>query len=109
MTIRSGGLSDYALRPCSAKPATHTTLRSSSLRSTRGEEESATHSTREAPYSFEFNTPLGKVAFNGKNEDNTYNAKDYCLIIDLSGNDTYNGPAAASYSLEHPISIIMDF
>lgn len=65
--------------------------------------------TREAPYVFELNTPLGKIAFNGKNENNTYDGKDYCLIIDLVGNDTYNGPAAASYSLAHPISIIMDF
>lgn len=59
--------------------------------------------------SFEFNTPLGKVAFNGKDEDNTYQGEDYLVIIDLAGNDTYQGAAASSYKLEHPISTIIDW
>ncbi|MFH1231024.1 MAG: hypothetical protein V1709_05950, partial [Planctomycetota bacterium] len=57
----------------------------------------------------EFNTPLGKVCFNGKNEDNTYQGEDYLLIIDLAGNDTYKGAASSSYKLEHPISTIIDW
>ncbi|MFA5793467.1 MAG: hypothetical protein WC980_00145 [Candidatus Brocadiia bacterium] len=57
---------------------------------------------------FEFATPLGKVVFNGKPEDNTYQGGDYLLIIDMAGNDTYNGAVAASNSLEHPISIVLD-
>ncbi|MFH1227581.1 MAG: hypothetical protein V1701_06715 [Planctomycetota bacterium] len=58
--------------------------------------------------SFEFATPLGKVAFNAKPEDNTYQGEDYLLIIDLAGNDTYKGAVAASYSLTHPVSIVID-
>ncbi|MBI4835537.1 MAG: hypothetical protein HY811_12060 [Planctomycetes bacterium] len=57
----------------------------------------------------EFDTPLGKVAFRGKKEDNTYNASDYLLIIDLAGKDTYNGSAGASWKLEHPVSTVIDW
>ena len=57
---------------------------------------------------FEINTPLGKIAFNGKNEDDIYQGEDYLAIIDMGGNDTYKGAAAASYKLDHPISVIID-
>jgi len=57
---------------------------------------------------FEINTPLGKIAFNSKNENNTYQGEDYLAIIDMAGNDTYTGAAAASYKLDHPISTIID-
>ncbi len=58
---------------------------------------------------FEIDTPLGKVVFNSKDEENTYQCENYLAIIDLYGNDTYKGPAAASYKLEHPISTIIDW
>lgn len=58
---------------------------------------------------FEFDTPLGKIAFNGKQEDNTYQGNDYLLIVDLGGNDTYKGATAASWKLEHPISTVIDW
>ncbi|MDI6733174.1 MAG: hypothetical protein QME51_03620 [Planctomycetota bacterium] len=58
---------------------------------------------------FEFDTPLGKVLFNGKNEDNTYEGDKYLLIIDLAGNDTYKGGMGGSCGLEHPISTVIDW
>ncbi|MEW6026350.1 MAG: hypothetical protein AB1599_03525 [Planctomycetota bacterium] len=58
---------------------------------------------------FEIETLLGKIAFNSKIEDNIYQCEDYLAIIDIHGNDTYKGPAAASYKLEHPISTIIDW
>ncbi|MEK7448855.1 MAG: hypothetical protein AAB019_05155 [Planctomycetota bacterium] len=58
---------------------------------------------------FEFNTLLGKVAFNGKQENNTYQGDDYLLIVDLAGNDTYKGATAASWKLEHPVSTVIDW
>ncbi|MBI5360202.1 MAG: hypothetical protein HZA48_06425 [Planctomycetes bacterium] len=63
----------------------------------------------ELAYSFEFDTPLGKLAFNGKPEDNTYQGEDYFLIADLAGNDTYKGAAAGACGLGHPVSIVLDF
>lgn len=57
---------------------------------------------------FEFDTLLGKIAFNGRTEDNTYQGEDYLVIIDLGGNDTYKGAVAAAYKLEHPVSILID-
>jgi len=59
--------------------------------------------------SFEIDTPLGKIAFNSNDEENIYQCENYLAIIDLYGNDTYTGPAAASYKLAHPVSTIIDW
>lgn len=58
---------------------------------------------------FELTLPFGKFAFNGKNENNVYNGKDYYCIIDFAGDDTYTGPAAASWTTRRPVSILMDW
>jgi hypothetical protein len=57
---------------------------------------------------FEFDTPLGKVVFNGKHENNLYQGEDYLLIVDLAGNDFYKGATAAAHRLDHPISVVID-
>ncbi|MEK7448853.1 MAG: hypothetical protein AAB019_05145, partial [Planctomycetota bacterium] len=61
------------------------------------------------PVIFEFNTPLGKVSFNSRAEDNNYRGDDYLLIIDLAGNDLYQGATAASWNPDHPISTVIDW
>ncbi|HOO96644.1 MAG TPA: copper amine oxidase N-terminal domain-containing protein [Caldisericia bacterium] len=62
-----------------------------------------------AKYNFELELPYGKFAFNGKSENNTYDCKDYYSIIDLGGNDTYNGPAASTYKVDRPVSTVIDW
>lgn len=61
-----------------------------------------------ANVSFEIDTPIGKVSFNSKKEDNTYQGDDYLLIVDMAGNDTYLGGAAAS-RIDHPVSTVIDW
>ncbi len=55
----------------------------------------------------EFETPYGKFAFNGKEEDNDYDCMDYLSIIDCGGKDTYRGPAGASLP-ERPAATVID-
>ncbi|MDQ7778835.1 MAG: hypothetical protein RDV41_03895 [Planctomycetota bacterium] len=56
-----------------------------------------------------FDTPLGKVVFDGRAENNVYAGGEHLVIIDLAGNDTYEGAAAASWKLEHPVSVVVDW
>jgi hypothetical protein len=58
---------------------------------------------------FELNLPFGRFVFNGKNEANIYNGEDYYCIIDVGGDDTYTGPAAAAYTTKRPASVIFDW
>lgn len=58
---------------------------------------------------FELTLPLGKFAFNGKIENNTYKGEDYYCIVDFGGDDTYTGPAAAAYTTKRPVSVIFDW
>jgi hypothetical protein len=58
---------------------------------------------------FELTLPLGKFAFNGSNEVNNYKGEDYYCIIDVGGDDTYTGPAAAAWTTKRPVSVIFDW
>ncbi len=60
-------------------------------------------------FNFEIQTPIGKIAFNGDTDKNEYTGDDYLLIVDCGGNDKYLGATAATHSLDHPISVVMDF
>jgi hypothetical protein len=53
-----------------------------------------------------FETPWGVIAISGTGQD-VYPADDYFIIIDLGGNDRYQG-GAANRSYTHPVSIIID-
>lgn len=54
-------------------------------------------------------TPFGSIILNGTSEDDSYTGASSCLIIDSSGNDTYNGNLAATSSVENCSSVIIDW
>ncbi|MEZ4813186.1 MAG: hypothetical protein R2883_06905 [Caldisericia bacterium] len=60
-------------------------------------------------YNFELTLPFGKFAFNGKNEDNSWECDDYYSIIDLAGSDTYLGNAASTGMISRPVSTVIDW
>lgn len=51
-------------------------------------------------------TPVGRIRMTGSKSDVHY-AQDCALLIDLGGNDTYNGSAAAS-NPDLPVSVFID-
>jgi len=59
-----------------------------------------------ADTAFVINTPAGDIIF-GSKQDDTYTDPDTLLLVDLGGNDTYNG-RVASNSFEKPISVLID-
>ena len=62
--------------------------------------------TTDKKFNFSYNTPLGKIVISNGMDEN-YPEADYFLIIDLSGDDSYeSGGANRSYS--YPISILID-
>jgi hypothetical protein len=62
--------------------------------------------TTDKKIDFSCNTPLGKIMISNGTDDN-YPEVDYFMIIDLSGDDSYeSGGANRSYS--YPISILID-
>ncbi len=56
---------------------------------------------------FEWITPIGRIVVSGTGK-NSHNYSDALLVVDLGGNDTYNGPAGANPSLEIPLSLYID-
>lgn len=58
---------------------------------------------------FEIDTPAGRVSFDSRKEKNAYKGGDYLLIIDIYGDDVYEGCAAGTSSLDRPVSMVMDF
>jgi hypothetical protein len=57
-------------------------------------------------FNFSYNTPLGRIIISNGTDDN-YPEADYFILIDLSGDDSYeSGGANRSYS--YPISILID-
>ena len=54
-----------------------------------------------------FNTPIGRVTVGGTGP-NAYDSGDYAVLVDLGGDDTYQGCVGASSSLAVPISIAVD-
>ncbi len=56
---------------------------------------------------FEILTPVGRVVIAGT-QDNEHEYEDACLIVDLGGNDKYEGPVGASMSLKYPIGLCID-
>jgi hypothetical protein len=56
-----------------------------------------------ARFSFEWNTPVGKVCLNGT-QDNTYPAGAYLLVIDSGGNNHF-GAGVAAGSVDVPVSV----
>jgi hypothetical protein len=59
--------------------------------------------------SFDYITPLGKIAFSGDSGSNEYRGDDYFLIVDCGGDDTYTGATAATATLDRPVSVVIDF
>ena len=58
-----------------------------------------------APFTFSWDTPVGRVVLNGGQND-TYPAGDYLLVLDTGGDDTYATAAAATWRT--PVSIVID-
>jgi len=56
---------------------------------------------------FNILSPIGRVVIGGTRDDK-YNYDDACLIVDLGGNDRYEGPVGASMSLKYPIGLCID-
>ncbi len=57
--------------------------------------------------SFEFATPIGMVVLSGIGDD--HHARDNCaVLVDLGGNDTYEGPIGSTPSLVVPVSVAID-
>jgi hypothetical protein len=69
----------------------------------------AGHTQPIADFAFDCETPWGWVRVRGGGNDcvNAAGAVGSLLIVDLSGNDTYLGPVAAS-SVSYPISLLLD-
>ena len=71
--------------------------------------------TKEAPgkpidvtkIKFDLDTPFGKFIFDGMSAGNTYNCDEIWSVVDVGGNDTYLGPAAAS-TPERQVSAMID-
>lgn len=62
--------------------------------------------TNAQPFSIEWETPHGIVALRGGGDD-TYDDRDYLLIIDTGGDDTY-AHAGGTRSATNPVSICID-
>ena len=56
---------------------------------------------------FEWITPLGRIVISGTKND-IHHYTDAFLVIDLGGDDVYNGPAGATPSLQIPLSLFID-
>ena len=52
-------------------------------------------------------TPYGNIIF-GTAGDDVYTSPEALLIVEIGGNDKYNGKVAASMSLDKPISVLID-
>jgi hypothetical protein len=63
--------------------------------------------TEKVSFSFEFDTPLGVISLNGAQKNHYAGDKNYFLIIDTGGDDTYLG-GAATLSFSHPYSVLID-
>jgi len=58
------------------------------------------------PFELDWLTPWGWIRIRGAGDD-TVDGTDALLIVDLGGNDAYQGPAAAS-AADRPISLLLD-
>ncbi|MBD3286593.1 hypothetical protein GF359_08475 [candidate division WOR-3 bacterium] len=54
----------------------------------------------------EFETPYGTIKIAGKGDD-YYSKKDYLLLIETGGDDSY-GRAGANWDAGHPLSVVID-
>lgn len=52
-------------------------------------------------------TPAGKIIL-GSASDDVYSSPDAFLLIDIAGNDSYNGRVAASMAKNKPVSVVID-
>ncbi len=59
-----------------------------------------------ANFSVDIPTPWGIIALRSGGTD-TYQPKDYLLILDMGGNDTYLG-VGGNRSADHPITVVID-
>jgi hypothetical protein len=58
-------------------------------------------------FSFEYDTPLGVISLNGVQTNHYAEDRNYLLIIDTGGDDTYRG-GAATLCFSHPYSVLID-
>ena len=57
--------------------------------------------------SFEFPTPLGMVVLSGTGDD-AHTLDNCAVIVDLGGDDTYEGPVGSTPSLAVPVGVAID-
>lgn len=60
-----------------------------------------------SPFTFDWDTPIGRVALRGPGNDSYSADRAYLLIIDVAGDDTYFA-GGASHSIEKPIGVLID-
>ncbi|MBM4352200.1 MAG: hypothetical protein FJ109_00145 [Deltaproteobacteria bacterium] len=58
--------------------------------------------------SFELVGPLGRIAVDLTDQDNTWKHADGFLLVDGHGNDAYYGRVAANASIAQPVSVVLD-
>ncbi len=58
-------------------------------------------------YDFTVDTSAGRIVVNDTGAD-SYDNRDYLLIVDAGGNDTYTAPAGANNSADNGISVCLD-
>ncbi|MFO0756614.1 MAG: hypothetical protein U0359_08995 [Byssovorax sp.] len=52
--------------------------------------------------------PLGRIALSMEATDDMWTGKDFFLLVDAGGNDTYTGDIASNVDLYHPVTVVLD-
>lgn len=55
-----------------------------------------------------FPTPFGDIMLNGSRSDDLYSGDNHLLVVDVGGNDTYEGTFGATSSLYNCASVVID-
>jgi hypothetical protein len=58
-------------------------------------------------FAFDWDTPLGRIALHGAQDDTYPGDRPYLLIMDTGGKDTYYG-GGATHDADHPASVLID-
>lgn len=58
-------------------------------------------------FTFDFQTPYGRIILNGTN-DNSTDCTDCLLLVDFGGDDTYTGPIGATSRPDRGVSVAID-
>ena len=66
-----------------------------------------TSTTETVAFVFDWETPWGRIALHGAQDDVYEGDRPYLLIIDMGGNELYYG-GGATWDSEHPVSVLVD-